>query len=286
MARTRLCFAGLILLFSVAGAAADEPMPWSRHSIADLSGTNAQAASSPADSAQAVHPSRKALERLSEPLESESDEESQLARNRRIAEFGEYREVDEATVEERLEKTRTRVRIEEANMLLRREDTDGARQLLEEALEESRHDASRYELHSRLGSMAFRLQDYETAEHHMAAALSLMPDEPALASNLAAAQMTRGKLDEALETLKGIRIGMIDNRHLLFGIHFNLACLYSMMEREEDAIEHLLQAAEKDPPSALASLGDPQLDGIRDDLRFRDLQLVLESMLEPEQTVF
>ena len=269
----------LSLPFLHAIEAASEGPTWNRHSISGLAATNTLDATPKPESAPR-DPSRLALERLSQTEASEPPAQwPAVEGERRIAEFGEYRAVDEVTLEERMEHIRIELLMEEANMLVRQGDDEGASHLLKGALDKAGYDSSRFTLHRRLGAMAFRRQDYEGAAVHMAEALALQPNDPATASNLAAAQMTLGDLDAALETLQGIQLGLIQHRQLLFSVHFNLACLYSMKEETEQAITHLLEAAESDPPSAFASLGDPQLDAIRNDLRFRDLQLVLESML-------
>ncbi len=269
----------MALPFLHAVEAASEGPTWTRHSISGLAATNAAASSAPEPKSAPSDPARLALERLKQTDAADSPDTWPSAEERRIAEFGEYRAVDEVTLEERMAQVRLELLMEEANLLARQGDDEGAELLLQGALDKAGYDSSRFTLHRRLGAMAFRRQDYEVAAHHMAEALSLQPNDPATASNLAAAQMTLGDLDAALETLQGIQRGLIQHRQLLFSVHFNLACLYSMKEETEQAIAHLLEAAESDPPSAFASLGDPQLDAIRNDLRFRDLQLVLESML-------
>lgn len=271
----------LVLLLPATGLADDTPA-WARRSISGITSTNAPP---PAQTrAPAPDPARAALDQLTHDEVPAPAEEWGLAPDRRIAEFGEYRPVDDAaTVEERMEQTRIRLIIEEAELLARRQEYDAAVHMLESAKAAVAYDSSRFTLHRRLGAMAFRMQRYEEAARHMREALALQPNDSATASNLAAAQMTMGDLDDALETLQGIQLGMIQNRQLLFSVHFNMACLLSMKDRKEEALDSLYKAADSDPPSAFASLGDPQLDPIRSELRFRELKFILESLMSAPQ---
>lgn len=261
---------GLLLLVPE-GVCADAP-PWATHSILELSPPEPVPLVEESEPADSV---RLAFERLAQVDEDPGDP-WQPASDRFIAEFGAYRIVDKSAVEERLEIIHVQWLFDKAQTKARQQRSEEAMRDLEEALDHVRYDRSRFLIQQRLGVMAFRNQDYARAEYHMAEALALQPRDPAVASNLAAAQMTRGHFEAALKTLESIPVGLIRRRHLLFSIHFNKACLFSMMERPDEAFEHLVQAAEYDPPATWTSLGDTHLDPIRDDLRFLDLRLTLE----------
>lgn len=275
--KTSTCLPGLVFLFlAFALNAPASPPAWGQRSLLDLVSTNeVVVAPEPAPPRQ-----RAALDLLTEDIKSDTQETLPLT-ERRIMRFEPSEELADDVVDERVELARVRVVLEEVDALQRRQAHSEAIERLTHLLETVYYDLNRFAIYHRLGTIFFRLQDYDNAAVYMAQALAIQPNNAAMASNLAAAQMTLGNLDEALETLNSIQLGLITNRHLLFSIHFNLACLYSMKDQLEKAIEHLYQAAESDPPSVYASMGDPQLDAIRQDLRFRELQSALESMLGP-----
>lgn len=252
-------------------------VPWAKRTIGSLQSTNELIlpVPPPPDRARSALDALRGDRVLADPLWG-------MSTNRTITGIAGEGEIDEETLDARMEMTRIRQFIERIDVLLRNRDHQTAIQQVQHELEFATNDDIRFILHHRLGTIYFRTQEYAQAAVHMAKALEIQPNNAAIASNLAAAQMTMGDLDSALNTLSSIQLGLIDNRSLLFSIHFNLACLYSMKGREEEALEHLFKAAESDPPSAFASLGDPQLDPIRSDFRFRDLQRVLENRLTPQ----
>jgi tetratricopeptide (TPR) repeat protein len=263
----------LLLVMSAAG----NPLLGAR-SIADL---EAAPPAEPVETVEPISPHRAALQRLLEDETlTDADQPWQLPEQRQIAEFGEYREIDEASLEERVEASRLQLVLQTADEEMRRGRPAAAMQQLIQFLETARFDDNRTRALQRLGIFAFRQQDYELAAEYMQAALEIEPNSPALSSNLAAAQMTLGRLDDALATLSAIRTGLIRSPALLFSIHFNLACLHSMKDQREEALNHLFRAAESDAPSVLASLGDPQLDNVRGEARFRELQVALERGLQ------
>ena len=95
--------------------------------------------------------------------------------------------------------------------------------------------------------------------------------------------MTLGRLDEALGHLLEIYPASLDRPQLSFSVHFNLACVYSMKKNTEKALQNLALATQIDPASTLASLGDPQLDFIRADGRFRELSQAVENFVLQNQ---
>lgn len=233
-----------------------------------------------AEEASPQSPNQRALARLAETSESDDASPSWQPPTRTgIARFGERYEMEESDADQRIERAQLQTTLQEADALTRTQQGEAAVALLQAELETVQQPQNLFLVHQRLGTLYFRLQDYVAAAIHMEAALNLQPDNAAMASNLAAAQMTVGDLDAALATLQSIRLGMVHNPQLLFSIHFNLACLYSMKGDTEVALENLFKAAEADAPSVLASLGDPQIDALRSDIRFQELQMALESMV-------
>jgi len=229
-----------------------------------------------------VHPARRAIGTLSSNEVPEQTDSFTWGTNRTIAGLGEGLVFDESTLNERMEFRRVQAlfrTLEERGDLI--SNRVQAAEQMERLLDSLTFDSSRFYLHHRLGALYFREQDYRRAAVHMENALNLEPNNAAIASNLAAAQMTLGQLNEALDTLNRIQVGLVTSPQLLFSIYFNKACLNSLKGRTEDAIENLIKAVETDPPSTLASLGDPQLDFIREDIRFKNVRFALESMLNP-----
>gem|GEM_PF-3195227 len=255
----------------------DQSMWSARRTIASVPATNTAYATEPY-----VHPAVQAIAKLNSGQIPASTNES-LRMERHISALGEGLHIDEDTLDERVEFRRVQVLLQELESLNRQVvSRDYIAAQMEEMIPTLRHNASLFLLHHRLGALYFREQNYSKAAHHMEEALTIQPNNSAIASNLAAAQMTLGQLDDALETLNSIQVGLVDSNQLLFSIYFNKACLYSLKERTEEAIENLIRAAESDPPSVYASLGDPQLDFIRDDMRFKNVQFALESMLRAQ----
>ena len=65
-----------------------------------------------------------------------------------------------------------------------------------------------------------------------------------------------------------------------FSVFFNRACLYSLNNEFTAAFEDLKKAAQADPHSTLASLGDPQLDAlVAEDTYLAGSMLMLLSLL-------
>lgn len=55
------------------------------------------------------------------------------------------------------------------------------------------------------------------------------------------------------------------------GVHFNLACLFSLAGMRDDALEHLTRSVELEPRCARDARSDSDLDPIREDPRFSKL---------------
>jgi hypothetical protein len=116
----------------------------------------------------------------------------------------------------------------------------------------------------------------------MKEALAIEPGNATVACNLAAALMTQGDVDAALDLLSAVQVNLIQSKHLLFSVHFNLACANSLKGETDAAVSNLLQAATFDPYATLASIGDVQLDAIRNDSRVQDLVPRLEESSPPD----
>ncbi|HDL77706.1 MAG TPA: tetratricopeptide repeat protein [Lentisphaerae bacterium] len=185
-----------------------------------------------------------------------------------------------------LERRRTGMLLENSMEAYRRGDLQEAIQILEKGMPQITSADLRFRLCHRLGAFHFKARNYVKAAFYMKRALELRPGNPALACNLAATQMTMGKVDEALQTLSYIPVSLITDSNLLFSVYFNYACAYALKGEVEAALDSLDKAAGYDPEALLASVGDLQLDPIRDHPRFRRLLSALEAqaLLGPQES--
>lgn len=177
---------------------------------------------------------------------------------------------------EQAEQKRVIALIKLSDALLRRGETAQALAQLSEALPILEHDSSRAFVLNRMGAYEFRLERYQEAIGHISEAIRLDPSSPAHAINLAAALLTGGKLDEALALLNALDPRLMHNPGLLFSLHFNLACAYSLKGDVSAGLHHLQEAAQASVASTLASLGDTQLDRLRLEPEFQRLRDTLE----------
>ena len=184
---------------------------------------------------------------------------------------------------ERFERNLLRERVTMADRLYRRGDSTNAISLLTDLNQYLRNPRNRILNLNRLAAYHFRNQDYDTAAGQMQEALALDRSDSVTAINLSAVLMTLGRLDEALGHLLEIYPASLDRPQLSFSVHFNLACVYSMKKNTEKALQNLALATQIDPASTMASLGDPQLDFIRADGRFRELSQAVENFVLQNQ---
>ncbi len=184
---------------------------------------------------------------------------------------------------ERFERNLLRERVILADRLYRRGDSTNAISLLTDLNQYLRNPRNRILNLNRLAAYHFRNQNYTTAADHMQEALALDKSDSVTAINLSAVLMTLGRLDEALGHLLEIYPASLDRPQLSFSVHFNLACVYSMKKNTEKALQNLALATQIDPASTLASLGDPQLDFLRADTRFRELSQAVENFVLQNQ---
>ena len=188
--------------------------------------------------------------------------------------------LSETQVVERFERNLLRERVQLADRLYRQGDTTNAVALLKDVDQYLRNPRNRVLNLNRLAAYEFRRQDYASAAAYMQQASTLQNEDTVTKINLSAVYMTMGKLDEALATLLEIYPAALDRLPLMFSVHFNLACVYSLKKESEKALQNLAIAAQTDPASAMASLGDPQLDHIRTDARFAELAKALDDFLK------
>ena len=111
---------------------------------------------------------------------------------------------------------------------------------------------------------------------YMRQALDIDSEDYSLVCNFAAALLSTGHAEEAVKNLQEIDVTFITKRSLVFSVHFNLACGHSLLGDTDKALEALVKAANLDPAATVTSLVDTQLDNIRNDERFVNLQKALE----------
>lgn len=187
---------------------------------------------------------------------------------------------EEQSVTTRLERMQTQHMLDRAEELVSANDVGGAIVLLEEQLQNVGDEESRFMIYHRLGAYAFRLQNYRSAARYMGEAIALRPNNLSIRCNLAAVRLTIGDTDAAIALLEDIPVNLVRNPELVFSIHFNLACAYSLKNNIETSREHFLKAAQANPQAAYTSVGDPQLDNLRKDPEFQLLLKQLEMRVE------
>lgn len=188
--------------------------------------------------------------------------------------------LSETQVVERFERNLMRERIQLADHIYRQGDVTNAITLLQDLTQYLRNPRNRVLNLNRLAAYEFRRQNYAAAANYMQQASELQNEDTVTKINLSAVLMTMGKLDEALNTLLDIYPASLDRLPLMFSVHFNLACVYSLKKDGDKALQNLAIAAQTDPVSTMASLGDPQLDYIRTESRFAELAKALDDFLK------
>lgn len=171
--------------------------------------------------------------------------------------------------------------LKEVDRLSREGHAEEAIALLKQKLNQPMPPAQRAKINNRIASYFFRAQRYKEALPYMREAVRLDPQDYSTLCNLSAVLMSMNELREAEFLLKTLDISRIQDPRLLFSVFFNRACVASMQERQTQALEQLKSAAQTDPHSTLASLGDPQLDNVRPSLEFFDLKSRLETIISP-----
>lgn len=187
--------------------------------------------------------------------------------------------LSDTQVVERFERNMLRERVTLADRLYRQGDTTNAIAMLQDMDRYLQNPRNRVLNLNRLAAYQFRSQQYEAAADLMRKATDLQNQDPVSKLNLAAVLITIGKLDEALDTLLEVYPNAMQRKSLMFSVHFNLACVYSLKQELNKALQNLAIAAQTDPASTAASMGDPQLDYIRPDPRFAELAEALNAWL-------
>lgn len=182
-------------------------------------------------------------------------------------------------VVERFERNLLRERITLADRMYRQGDSTNAVALLQDLNQYLRNPRNRVLNLNRLAAYEFRRQHYEAAVTYMREAGELENSDVVTKINLSAVLMTVGRHDEALGVLLEIYPIALERPALAFSVHFNLACVYSLKNDVAKALQNLAIAAQTDPASTLASMGDPHLDNTRTDGRFVELTQALEDFL-------
>lgn len=225
---------------------------------------------------------------------NKSKEFPDLPQGDRIEEIGLLREdSEEGEVQRAIQNITFGTLMREAQEKSKAENLEGAIKTLEDGLPSLEIDSLKFRAHQRLGLLYYQLAIrggghamFETAAMHMETALELAPNRgTAVMSSLAGLYLYLGDVKKALATLSRINPDLIfDDRKALFALHFNYACAYSLNNEPEKAVSHLEQAATQDPAVSLSSLGDPQLDNIRDSAGYKRLERRLkEYVLNEEQ---
>ena len=139
----------------------------------------------------------------------------------------------------------------------------------------------RKQLLTSMGVMRFKQRRFQEAARCFDEAHQLYPGDIRLACNLSAAYMNCGKLEPAEKLLLGIPLSLMDDPSQAAAVQFNLACIYSMLNRKSEAIEYLGAAARSDPVFTGTYLGDTQLDNIRTESRFSNIVQQIDLQINP-----
>lgn len=183
-------------------------------------------------------------------------------------------------VVERFERNMLRERIVLADRMFRQGDPTNAVAVLLDLNRYLQNPRNRGLSLNRLAAYEFKQQNYQAASTYMQQALEAQDQDVVTKINLSAVLMTMGEVDQALGTLLEIYPAAMDRLPLMFSVHFNLACVYSLKKQTDKALQNLAIAAQTDPSSTLASIGDPQLDFIRTDSRFPELVQALDDYIK------
>jgi len=134
-----------------------------------------------------------------------------------------------------------------------------------------------------LGRLSFKQREYEQAAQYFAEAREHEPKDVGLICNLAASYMSYSDFEKAEELLESVHVELIRNTSFFAAVHYNLACINSVYNKRNQALEHLSLAAAAFPYYTLANMGDTQLDTIRGERRFRVIQRQLEMIVYPRR---
>jgi tetratricopeptide (TPR) repeat protein len=180
----------------------------------------------------------------------------------------------------RAERNLLRERVRVSDRYFREGQTDEALAMLTELERMIRNESLRTMIFNRLAAYYFRMQRFDETVRYAREAWNLNRSDYVSACNLAATLLTIGEIDEALDILLRIYGSAYDRPQLAFSIHFNLACAYSLKLDTTKALQNLMMAAQIDPASTYAALGDPHLDGIRETPDFAKVRTALATFIQ------
>ena len=194
--------------------------------------------------------------------------------------------VSETDIDSRIEQIKASEAIRQARDLQKLGGATDAIKLLETTLASTRSESALVDLNHQLGVLFYQAGDHENAASHLEKVQEKRPDDFKVASNLAAILMSIGEVDRAFISLEKIDTKQLvreNAKELLFKVHFNYACGYSLRKKSEEALAHLELAARFGPRDVLSSIGDPNLDHVRKEPRFVQLREELEGVLGLER---
>ncbi|MBW7908749.1 MAG: hypothetical protein H3C50_07505 [Kiritimatiellae bacterium] len=165
-----------------------------------------------------------------------------------------------------------RERVDRANQLFSQGQQNEALELILDSKRLTQDPRLQAKLLNQLALYHFRLQQYSNALDYANQATDLLPYDLASQANLAAALLTTGEIPLAIELLQHNSERIALAPRFAFVTFFNLACAHSLQGDFGKAFQYLRRAGYADPASTLASLGDPQLDAIRDRPDFQTLR--------------
>ena len=196
--------------------------------------------------------------------------------------------VSETDIDSRIEQIKASEAIRQARDLQKLGRETDAIKLLEATLASTRSENALVDLNHQLGVLFYQAGDHENAASHLEKVQEKRPDDFKVASNLAAILMSIGEVDRAFISLEKIDTKQLvreNAKELLFKVHFNYACGYSLRKKIEEALAHLELAARFGPRDVLSSIGDPNLDHVRKEPRFVQLREELEGVVGLERAV-
>ena len=253
---------------------AGKPMPESGNGMAR-----------PAAPAAPVDPARRALARLARPP-APATVDFDLPTIEGIHTLAPKEKVAETDIDARIEQIKASEAIRQARELQKLGRESDAIKLLESTLASTTSENALVDLNHQLGVLFYQAGDHENAASHLEKVQAMRPDDFKVASNLAAILMSIGEVDRAFVSLEKIDTKQLvreNAKELLFKVHFNYACGYSLRKKSEEALAHLELAARFGPRDVLSSIGDPNLDHVRREPRFIQLREELEGVVGLER---
>ena len=152
--------------------------------------------------------------------------------------------------------------LKRAQTILQEVETQIAR--LQQLRNDNPHNA---QLIYEIGNLYFRKGDHHRAMQHYQKALQLNPRFVPALNNLALVMAANQKYYKALTVFMDILNYAPEDAET----HYNIACMYARLKREDEAIEWLQKALDKGYTNWESIKEDSDLDNIRDSQAYRDL---------------